>query len=69
MSSEDSIKDDVLKQLGDQIKAVRYHISIFHPKTILYVNIHSILRWQTVSCDLRYHKSLTLTDQNACPSN
>jgi hypothetical protein len=24
MSSEDSIKDDVLKQLGDQIKAVRY---------------------------------------------
>ena len=23
MSSEDSIKDDVLKQLGDQIKAVR----------------------------------------------
>ena len=24
MSSEDSIKDDVLKQLGDQIKAVRW---------------------------------------------
>jgi hypothetical protein len=28
MSSEDSIKDDVLKQLGDQIKAVRLVVSI-----------------------------------------
>ena len=38
MSSEDSIKDDVLKQLGDQIKAVRSYILTF-----LLVNILSIL--------------------------
>jgi hypothetical protein len=34
MSSEDGIKDDVLKQLGDQIKAVRY-IYVVRSQTVL----------------------------------